>query len=169
MKRGRLGTMTHDYKRNGISTLFAALNVLSGKVIAACMPRHRHMEWLKFLKIIDKETSKDRELRQIVDNYGTHEHWKVIEWLEAHPRFHIRFTPTSASWLNMVERFFREITDKAIRRGRFASAYELVETIHAYIDRHNETASPFIWTARATDILAKVTKAARKFDTFTNL
>ena len=168
IKRGRLGTMTHDYKRNGIATLFAALNVLTGNVIASCMPRHRHQEWLKFLRLIDKETPKDRDLHLIVDNYATHKHPKVMKWLEAHPRFHIHFTPTSASWLNMVERFFRELTEKPIRRGRFASVFELVEAIHAYVDSHNEKAGPFVWVAKASDILAKVTSAIRKLDTITN-
>jgi len=169
IKRGRLGTMTHDYKRNGTATLFAALNVLSGKVISACMPRHRHREWLKFLRIIDKETPPDRDLHLIADNYSTHKHPKVHQWLDAHPRFHMHFTPTSASWLNMVERFFRELTEKAIRRGRFASVYELVDAIYMYIDKHNTNSGPFIWTAKAADILAKVTRARRKLETITNL
>jgi transposase len=169
IKRGRLGTMTHDYKRNGTATLFAALNILSGKVISACMPRHRNREWLKFLRIIDKETPPDQDLHLIADNYSTHKHPNVRRWLAAHPRFHMHFTPTSASWLNMVERFFRELTEKAIRRGRFASVYELVDAIYMYIDKHNTNSGPFIWTAKAADILAKVTKARRKLETITHL
>src|SRR5438876_10606634 len=121
LKKGRAGTMTHDYKRNGTTTLFAALNTLNGKVIATCMPQHRHQEWLKFLRLIDKSTPRRKQLHLIIDNYSPHKHPAVQAWLEQHPRFHIHFTPTSASWLNMVERFFRDITQKQIRRGCFAN------------------------------------------------
>jgi transposase len=168
IKRGRGGTMTHDYKRNGTSTLFAALNVLDGKVIGACMPRHRHREWLAFLRIIDKETPQHLGLHLIVDNYATHKHPKVVRWLAAHPRFHLHFTPTSASWLNMVERFFRELTDKAIRRGAFASVYDLVEAIHLFLERHNADPKPFIWTAKAADILEKVKRAQAALNKITS-
>src|SRR5437867_3270898 len=129
LKKGRAGTMTHDYKRNGTTTLFAALNVADGKVIGTCMDRHRHQEWLKFLRRIDEQTPADKQLHLIADNYATHKHPRVQSWLKRHPRFHMHFTPTSASWLNMVERFFRDLTDKCIRRGVFHSVKELVTTI----------------------------------------
>ncbi len=119
MKKGRAGTMTHDYKRNGTTTLFAAIDMLEGKVIAECMPRHRHQEWIKFLRIIDRDTPAEMDLHLIVDNYATHKHPKVKSWMKRHPRFHVHFIPTSSSWLNVIERFFREITDKRIRRGVF--------------------------------------------------
>jgi len=159
LKRGRSQTMTHDYKRNGVTTLFAALNMLTGQVLSMTDQLHRHQEWLRFLKKIDRNTPKNKELHLIVDNYATHKHPEVQAWLAKHPRFHIHFTPTSASWLNMVERFFRDITDKSIRRGVFASVAELEAAIDAYIAAHNANPKPFIWTAKATDILAKVTRA----------
>ena len=159
LKKGRAQTMTHDYKRNGTTTLFAALNVLDGQVIAQCRQRHRHTEWLKFLRQIDCETPKDKTLHLIVDNYATHKHPAVQKWLTKHQRFHIHFTPTSASWLNMVERFFRDITTEQIRRGAFTSVPELVTAIHEYIDHHNLDPKPFIWTATARDILEKVIRA----------
>jgi transposase len=161
LKRGRAQTMTHDYKRNGTTTLFAALNMLTGKVLSMTQARHRHQEWLRFLKMIDRSTPKPKALHLIVDNYATHKHPKVKAWLEKHPRFHMHFTPTSASWLNMVERFFRDITDKRIRRGVFTSVAELQAAIAEYIDAHNANPKPFIWTASANDILAKVTRARR--------
>jgi transposase len=159
MKRGRAGTMTHDYKRNGTTTLFAALNTLNGKVIATCMPQHRHQEWLKFLRLIDKSTTKGKQLHLIIDNYSPHKHPNVQAWLKKHKRFHIHFTPTSASWLNMVERFFRDLTQKQIRRGCFANVAELIETIETYIAQHNTDPKPFVWTAKASDILEKVKRA----------
>jgi transposase len=159
LKRGRSQTMTHDYKRNGVTTLFAALNMLTGQVLSMTDQLHRHQEWLRFLKKIDRHTPKNKELHLIVDNYATHKHPEVQAWLVKHPRFHIHFTPTSASWLNMVERFFRDITDKRIRRGVFASVAELEAAIDAYIAAHNANPKPFIWTAKAKDILAKVTRA----------
>src|SRR3989454_662335 len=159
LKKGRAGTMTHDYKRNGTTTLFAALNTLNGKVIATCMPQHRHQEWLKFLRLIDKSTPRGKQLHLIIDNYSPHKHPAVQAWLEQHPRFHIHFTPTSASWLNMVERFFRDITQKQIRRGCFANVDQLIETIEAYIAQHNTDPKPFVWTAKASDILEKVKRA----------
>ena len=161
LKKGRCGTMTHDYKRNGTTTLFAALNTLDGTVISTCMPRHRHQEWLKFLRLIDKETPKDKELHLIVDNYATHKAPAVKAWLAKHPRFHVHFTPTSASWLNMVERFFRDLTTKRLRRGVFCSVPELIAAIEEYLDQHNEDPSPYIWTKSANDILAKVKRARR--------
>lgn len=159
LKRGRGKTMTHDYKRNGVTTLFAALNMLTGTVLSMTDQLHRHQEWLRFLKMIDRQTPKSKELHLIVDNYATHKHPEVKTWLQKHPRFHMHFTPTSSSWLNMVERFFRDITDKRIRRGVFKSVPELKAAINEYIAVHNTKPKPFIWTAKASDILAKVTRA----------
>ncbi len=159
LKRGRGTTMTHDYKRNGVTTLFAALNMLTGQVLSMTDQLHRHQEWLRFLKMIDRKTPKNKELHLIVDNYATHKHPEVQAWLAKHPRFHMHFTPTSASWLNRVERFFRDITDKRIRRGVFTSVAELEAAINEYITAHNAKPKPFIWTAKASDILAKVTRA----------
>jgi len=159
LKKGRAATMTHDYKRHGTTTLFAALNVLDGQVIAQCQPRHRHSEWLKFLRQIDRATPKDKMLHLIADNYATHKHPTVQKWLAKHPRFHMHFTPTSASWLNMVERFFRDITTERLRRGVFTSVPELEQAIDAYIAHHNVNPKPFIWTKSARDILQKVIRA----------
>jgi transposase len=159
IKKGRGATMTHDYKRNGTATLFAALNTLDGTVIGMCQERHRHQEWLKFLRVIDQVTPADKELHLIADNYATHKHAKVQRWLKHHPRFHVYFTPTSASWLNMVERFFRDLTQNRLRRGVFRDVEELIMAIEGYIDRHNENPKPFIWTAKANDILEKVKRA----------
>ena len=159
LKRGRGTTLTHDYKRNGVTTLFAALNVLTGKVMSMTDQLHRHQEWLRFLETIDRKTPKKKELHLIVDNYATHKHPQVLAWLAEHPRFHMHFTPTSSSWLNMVERFFRDITDKRIRRGVFKSVADLKAAIAEYIAVHNAKPKPFIWTAKASDILAKVTRA----------
>ena len=164
LKKGRCGTMTHDYKRNGTTTLFAALELAEGKLIGTCMPRHRHQEWIKFLKLIDSQTPADMDLHLIVDNYNTHKHPKVKAWLKRHPRFHVHFIPTSSSWLNMVERWFREITDKRIRRGVFRSVRELIDAIMAYIDQHNEDPETFTWTAKAETILAKVARARAVLD-----
>lgn len=159
MKKGRAQTMTHDYKRNGTTTLFAALNVLDGKVIGQCQSRHTHAEWLKFLRKIDRETPKDKALHLIADNYATHKHPAVQEWLAKHPRFNMHFTPTSASWLNMVERFFRDITVNRLRRGVFTSVPCLIEAIDEYVAHHNINPKPFIWTKSAADILQKVIRA----------
>ena len=159
LKKGRAATLTHDYKRHGTTTLFAALNVLDGQVIAQCQQRHRHTEWLKFLRQIDRETPKDKALHLICDNYATHKHPVVEQWLAKHPRFNMHFTPTSASWLNMVERFFRDITDKRLRRGVFTSVPELITAIGEYIAHHNTSPKPFIWTKSARDILQKVMRA----------
>ncbi len=159
--RGKTATMTHDYKRHGTTTLFAALGTLDGKVISTCMPRHRHQEWIKFLDLIDRRTPADKTLHLIVDNYATHKHPKVLRWLKRHPRFHVHFTPTSASWLNMVERFFRDLTTRRLKRGVFTSVPKLVAAIEAYIRESNQNPKPFIWTAKATDILEKV-KLARE-------
>lgn len=159
LKKGRAATMTHDYKRNGTTTLFAALSVLDGQVIGHCQPRHTHAEWLKFLKKIDRETPKDKTLHLVADNYATHKHPAVQQWLSKHPRFVMHFTPTSASWLNMVERFFRDITTERLRRGVFTSVPELVAAIDEYISHHNTKPKPFIWTKSARDILQKVIRA----------
>ena len=159
IKKGRCGTMTHDYKRNGTATLFAALDTLDGRVISMCDDRHRHQEWLRFLRIINKLTPKDKQVHLIVDNYATHKHPLVKRWLERRPRFHVHFTPTSCSWLNMVERFFRDLTEKQLRRGVFRNVEELLESIGEYIDNHNRRPKPFIWTAKASDILEKVKRA----------
>ena len=159
LKKGRAQTMTHDYKRNGTTTLFAAMNILDGKVIGQCQQRHTHMEWLKFLKKIDRETPKDKVLHLIADNYATHKHPVVQEWLSKHPRITMHFTPTSASWLNMVERFFRDITTDQLRRGVFHSVPALIDTIDGYIIHHNKNPKPFIWTKSAKDILQKVIRA----------
>lgn len=159
LKKGRCGTMTHDYKRNGTTTLFAALELAQGKLIGTCMNRHRHQEWIKFLKLIDQETPEGLDLHLIVDNYRTHKHAKVKSWLKRHPRFHVHFIPTSSSWLNMVERWFREITEKRIRRGTFPSVRHLVDAIMDYIETHNDDPKSFTWTAKAEDILAKVGRA----------
>lgn len=156
MKKGRCGTITHDYVRHGTATLFAALNVLQGSVIGGCFARHRHEEFLQFLRQIDRETAPDLELHLIVDNYGTHKHARVRHWLARHRRFHLHFTPTSASWLNLVERFFAEITRKRIRRGSFKSVAELVAAIQDYIKHHNQNPKPFRWTKSANEILEKI-------------
>jgi transposase len=164
LKRGRAGTMTHDYVRNGTTTLFAALNTLDGTVLGMHQQKHRHQEWLKFLQMIDEGTPADKQLHLIVDNYATHKHPRVKRWLERHPRFHIHFTPTSASWLNAVERFFRDITVNRIRRGVFRSVAELEAAITDYIGHHNSAPKPFIWTASASDILEKVKRARKNLD-----
>ncbi len=165
LKKGRANTFTHDYVRHGTTTLFAALNVADGTVIGHCDSRHRHQEWLKFLKLVDAQTPQDRALHLILDNYATHKHAKVKAWLKKHPRFHLHFTPTSASWLNMVERFFRDITTKRLRRGVFRSLPELIEAITAYLGSYNASPSPFVWTATASDILEKVKRARKKVNT----
>ena len=156
LKRGRCGTMTHDYKRHGTTCLFAALNVLEGKVIGSCYPRHRNVEFLKFLRKIDREVPKGLDIHMILDNYGTHNHPNVKKWLVKRPRFHLHFTPTSSSWLNLVERFFGELTRKRIRRGVFQSVPELVATIEEYIQINNKNPKPFIWTNKAEEIVIKV-------------
>ena len=158
MKKGRAGTMTHDYKRHGTTTLFAALNVLTGTVIGRCLPRHRNTEFLKFLRTIDREVPKGLQVHMILDNYATHKHPNVKKWLDGHPRFHLHFTPTSSSWLNLVERWFREITDKAIRRGVFHSVNELITAIEEYLKANNDNPKPFVWTATTEQILAKVAR-----------
>lgn len=159
MKPGRAGTMTHDYKRNGTTTLFAALDVLTGKVIGQCLPRHRHEEFLKFLKTIDREVPRGLQVHLILDNYATHKHEAVERWLKRHKRFHLHFTPTSSSWLNQVERWFRDLTDKNLRRGIFGSVPDLIASIEEYLAVNNENPKPYVWTATAESILAKVQRA----------
>jgi len=156
LKKGRCGTMTHDYKRHGTTTLFAALNVLEGEVIGSCMKRHRHQEFLKFLQLIDRRTPAELDLHLIVDNYATHKHAKVKEWLARHPRFHFHFIPTSSSWLNAVERFFAELTEKRLRRGIFRSVLDLIGAIDAYLEERNQDPQPFLWTKTADEILVKL-------------
>lgn len=159
LRRGRANTMTHDYKRNGTTTLFAAIEMAEGRVIARCMPRHRHQEWIRFLATIDAETPADLDIHVIADNYATHKHPKVERWLARHPRFHLHFIPTSSSWLNVIERFFREITEKRIRRGVFHSVQDLIAAILAYVEEHNADPKPFKWTATAAAIAEKVGRA----------
>jgi transposase len=154
--------MTHDYKRHGTTTLFAAMNTLDGSVISRCAQRHRHTEWLDFLRQIDRETSTQKQLHLICDNYATHKHPTVQAWLEKHPRFHLHFTPTSASWLNMVERFFRSLSTDRLERGVFKSVPELISAIEEYIAAHNKNPKPFVWTAKVNDILQKVIRANRR-------
>jgi len=146
-------------KRHGTTTLFAALNTLDGKVIGQCLPRHRHQEFLKFLRKIDRELPKNLELHLILDNYQTHKHPNVQAWLEKHPRFHLHFTPTSSSWLNLIERWFSELTNKAIRRGVFQSVPDLIDAINDYLATYNDDPTPFTWTATANTILEKITRA----------
>jgi len=165
LRPGRCGTMTHDYKRHGTTTLFAALEVTKGKVISTCLPRHRHQEWIKFLRLIDAKTPPDLDLHVIADNYATHKHPKVKAWLQRHPRFHIHFIPTSSSWLNLVERFLRELTTKQIRRGAFPSVAELIAAIQTYIAAHNQNPKPLVWTATVAKIMAKVGKARASLHT----
>ena len=165
MKRGHAGTMTHDYKRHGTTTLFAALNILDGKVISACMQKHRQDEFLRFLNKIDKETPKDLDLHLIADNYGAHKTPRVQAWLKKHPRFTMHFTPTSSSWLNMVERFFSELTTKRVRRGVFRSVAELEKAILEFIEKHNEKPRIFTWVKDADTILAKVAKCKEALGT----
>jgi len=164
LKKGRCGTMTHDYKRNGTTTLFAALSMLDGKVIGDCMPRHRHQEFIRFLKKIDNATPTKLELHLIVDNYGTHKHPRVKAWIRRHPRFHLHFIPTSSSWLNMVERWFREITVKRIRRGSFCNVSALIKAIEDYLSNHNQNPKVFVWSAPAERILEKIVKCKEALD-----
>jgi transposase len=164
LKKGRCGTMTHDYKRNGTTNLFAALSMLDGKVIGDCMPRHRHQEFIRFLKKIDNATPIELDLHLIVDNYGTHKHPRVKSWIKRHPRFHLHFIPTSSSWLNMVERWFREITVKRIRRGSFRNVSELIKAIEDYLTNHNQNPKVFVWSAPAERILEKIVKCKEVLD-----
>jgi transposase len=161
MKRGRCGTMTHDYKRHGTTTLFAALNVLEGKVIGQCMSRHRHQEFILFLNKINRETPAERELHLVIDNYATHKHPKVRAWLERHPRFHFHFTPTSASWLNAVEGFFAKLTKQRLKRGAFSGIVDLQAAINRYLAETNDNPKPFVWTADPDAIIEKVRRGRK--------
>ena len=164
MYPGRCATLTHDYKPNGTTTLFAAIELAQGRLIGTCMSRHRHQEWIKFLKLIDAQTPAELELHIIADNYATHKHPKVHKWLARHKRFHMHFTPTSSSWLNLIERWFRDLTDKCIRRGAFADVPELIQTITDYIDAHNKDHRSITWTAKAETIIEKVRRARATLD-----
>src|SRR5215211_6073328 len=164
LKKGRAGTMTHDDKRHGTTTLFAALDVATGMVLGTCMKRHRHQEFLRFLGVIDRNTDKRLDLHLIVDNDATHKHPKVKAWLAKRSRFHLHFTPTSASWLNQVERFFALITQESIRRGAFTSVPDLEAAIMEYLEHHNADPKPFVWTAPASAILEKVTRAKQALE-----
>ena len=156
MKPGRAGTMTHDYKRHGTSTLFAALNTLTGDVIGKCKKRHRHQEFLAFLKTVEKQTPKELDLHLIVDNYATHKHETVKNWIKRHKSVHLHFIPTSSSWLNLVERFFGLLTERRLRPGVFTSVQQLEETIMDFIERHNEDKKPFVWTKSAGCVLLRL-------------
>jgi transposase len=164
MKKGRAGTMTHDYKRHGTTTLFAALDVLDGRVIGQCMHKHRHQEFIRFLNKINRQVLPYLDVHLIADNYATHKHPKVKAWLARHPRFHMHFTPTSASWLNLVERFFGEITRKRIRRGVFHSVVDLQRAINDYLKIHNADPKPFVWTASANSIIEKVNRGKQALE-----
>lgn len=164
LKKGRCGTMTHDYKRNGTTTLFAALSVLDGKVIGQCEPRHRHQEFLRFVRRLDQEFPKELTLHLVMDNYGTHKTPEVQRWLARHPRFVIHFIPTSSSWVNLVERWFGELTRKAVRRGAFVSVKDLVEAIQAFLAAWNENPKPFVWTATVEEIIKKIERARAKLE-----
>jgi transposase len=161
-KKGRCGTMTHDYKRHGTTTLFAAMNIQDGSVIDVCMPTHNRWDWIRFLKLIDRRTPPDKQLHLIMDNYSAHKAPDVQKWLARHQRFRMHCVPTSSSWLNMVERFFRDLTVKRLRRGVFHSVAELHQAIREYIDEHNKKPKPYLWTAQARDILEKVKRAWMK-------
>lgn len=164
LKKGRCGTMTHDYKRNGTTTLFGALNILDGKVIGQCHARHRHQEWLKFLRRLDREFSPGLKLHLVMDNYGTHKEPHVKAWLKKHPRFVCHFIPTSSSWLNLVERWFGELTAKAIRRGTFLSVSDLQAAIDRFLEAWNQNPKPFIWTATVGEIVKKLDRARAKLE-----
>jgi transposase len=164
LRPGIPARQTYDYKRNGTTTLFAALSMLDGKVIGDCMPRHRHQEFIRFLNRIDTQTSDDLDLHLIVDNYGTHKHPRVVSWLKRHPRFHLHFIPTSSSWLNLVERWFRELTDKRLRRGSFENVPDLIAAITQYIDGHNQNPQVFVWSASVEKIMTKIAKCKEALD-----
>jgi transposase len=164
LKKGRAATMTHDYKRHGTTTLFAALDAKTGAVIGQCQPRHRAAEFLRFLRTIDRNTAKHLEVHLIIDNSSTHKTKAVKAWLVKHPRFRMHFIPTSSSWLNLVERFFAEITRKRIRRGVFTSVAELEAAIHDYLNTHNADPKPFVWTKSADVILARTAHARAALD-----
>jgi transposase len=158
LKPGKYGTMTHDYVRNGTTTLFAALNVLDGTVIGRCMQNHRHQEFIRFLNAVEREVPPGKVIHAILDNYGTHKHPKVMAWLERHPRWIFHFTPTSGSWLNAVENFFSTLTRQRLKRGVFHSVVDLQAAIKRYIDQHNDDPKPFTWTKSAKTIVEKLNR-----------
>ena len=164
MKKGRAGTLTHDYKRHGVTTLFAALNVLEGRVIGQCMKRHRHQEFIRFLNVIDARLPKKKSVHVIIDNYAAHKHPKVLEWLERHPRFVFHFTPTSASWLNAIAGFFAQLAKTRLRRGVFRSLQELKDAIHRFLDDINANPKPFTWTKNPDTIIAAVKRGHQVLD-----
>ena len=164
LKPGRCGTMTHDYKRHGTTTLFAALDVLDGKVIGDCFPRHRHQEFIRFLQQVEAQTTAGLELHLIVDNYATHKHPRVKSWLKRHPRFHLHFTPTSSSWLNLIERWFRELTQNRLRRGSFYAVKELISAIRDYIRNNNQNPHVFVWNASVNSIMSKIAISKEALD-----
>ncbi len=164
LKRGRAGTMTHDYKRHGTTTLFAALQVATGEVIHDCMPRHRHQEFLKFMKAVEQSVEPGLEIHVILDNYATHKHEKVRRWLKRHPRVHFHFVPTGASWLNLVERFFAELSVRQLKRLAVTSLNELVQTLDNYITNRNHEPSPFVWTKSAQEIIEKIERGLRTLE-----
>jgi transposase len=164
MTKGRPGTITHDYKRHGVTTLFAAFNVLEGKVIGQCMKRHRHQEFIRFLNVIEARVPKKKTVHVIVDNYATHKHSDVMEWLDKHRRFVFHFTPTSASWLNAIEGFFAQLTKKRLKRGVFRSVRELKDAIHRFLDHTNANPKPFTWTKDPNKIIAAVRRGHQVLD-----
>ena len=161
LKKGRAGTMTHDYKRHGTTTLFAALDVATGEVVHECLPRHRHQEFLRFLRKIERSVASELDIHVILDNYATHKHPAVRAWLDKHPRVHFHFIPTSSSWLNLVERFFSELTTRQLKRLAVTSVDQLIEAINHYIDRRNDNPTPFVWTASAQSIIPRSAKRKR--------
>ena len=164
LKKGRCGTMTHDYKRHGTTTLFAALEILQGRVVGQCFERHRHQEFLRFLRHLDQEFPGEQELHLVMDNYGTHKEPNVKAWLKKHPRFVCHFVPTSSSWLNLVERWFEELSEKAIRRGSFVSVPDLQQAIERFLDAWNAKPKPFVWTATVEEIIKKIERARAKLE-----
>ena len=164
MKKGRLATMTHDYKRNGTTTLFAALNVLDGSVIGQCMQRHRHQEFIRFLNRIERDVPAGKLIHVVLDNYATHKHPKVHAWLDRHPRWTFHFTPTSASWLNAVEGFFAKLTNRRLKRGVFPSIVDLQATINRFVAETNRQPRPFVWTADPDQIIAAVRRGHQTLD-----
>ena len=164
LKKGRCGTMTHDYRRHGTTSLFAALDLLQGRVVGQCFARHRHQEFLRFLRRLEREFPGEVPLHMVLDNYGTHKHAKVRAWLERRPRFVLHFVPTSSSWLNLVERWFRELTDKRVRRGSFRSVEELQQAILEFLEAWNEAPNPFVWTATVESIQAKLSRCRQTLE-----
>ena len=164
LKKGRAGTMTHDYKRHGTTTLFAALNVATGHVIHACMPRHRHQEFLRFIKTVERSVDPDLEIHVILDNYATHKHEKVRNWLARNPRVHFHFVPTGASWANIVERLFGELDERQLKRLAVNSVSQLIHAINTYLDHRNEDPTPFVWTKSAQEILTKIDRGLKTLE-----